>query len=47
MGKVFITRRGCFMERAISGIVVLGVGTVGASVVSAASQPKKSVKITR
>lgn len=35
------------MERAISGIVVLGVGTVGASVASAVSQPKTSVKVTR
>lgn len=35
------------MERVVSRIGILSVGTVGASVVSAASQPKKSVKITR
>lgn len=35
------------MERVISGIAILGVGTVGASVVSAVSQPKTSVKVTR
>lgn len=40
-------RRGCYMERVVSRIVILSVGTVGASVVSAVSPPKTSVRITR
>ena len=40
-------RRGCYMERVVSRIAILSVGTVGASVASAVSQPKISVKTTR
>ena len=40
-------RRGCSMGRVVSRIVILSVGTVGASVASAVLQPKTSVRITR
>ena len=49
----FIERRRCFMKRVVNKTVVLSIvavlciGTVGVASVSAASQPKTTVKTTR